>query len=434
MDLSSIVIVGGGAGGLELACKLGRKLGPDRVTLVDAKMYHIWKPSLHEVAAGTLDIHQEGLSYPMLAHNNGFNFVLGAMEGLDAHGKQLEIAAVRDDVGDEVLPKRMLQFGTLVISVGSQSNYFGVKGAQDFTISLDGPQQAESFRLKMLKHLATLDLRKKLDSSASLDIVIIGAGATGVELAAELREASHVHSRYGFSGINAASDVTITILEGAPSILPVLPESVSSAALRLLEQRHITVVNNCRVVEISSKQVEDASGNRYKADLCVWAAGIKAPAWLANLGLPVNRNNQLEVEGDLRVKGQQHIFSLGDCAACVQPDGSMVPPRAQSAHQQADYIYKTIMNAERGKPALSKPYLYKDHGSLVSLGSRSSVGSLMGGLFKASSMFVEGFFARSMYASLHLMHHYAVLGGMKTFLLAMARFLLKRATPLVKLH
>jgi NADH:ubiquinone reductase (H+-translocating) len=434
LDLSSVLIVGGGAGGLELACKLGRKLGPDRVTLVDSKMYHIWKPSLHEVAAGTLDIHQEGLSYPMLAHNNGFNFVLGAMQGLDSASKQVEIAAVRDDSGEEVLPKRMLQFGTLIIAVGSQSNYFGVKGAQDYTISLDGPQQAESFRLKMLKQLATLDLRKKDQVEASLDIVIIGAGATGVELAAELREASHVHSRYGFSRIDAAKDVTITILEGAPSILPVLPESVSSAALRLLEQRHIKVVNNCKVVEISAKQVEDANGNRYKADLCVWAAGIKAPAWLATLGLPVNRNNQLEVQGDLRVKGQNDVYSIGDCAACVQPDGSMVPPRAQSAHQQADYIYKAILAHEKGKSSFDRPYLYKDHGSLVSLGSRSSVGSLMGGLFKASSMFVEGFFARSMYASLHLMHHYAVLGGMKTFLLAMARFLLKRATPLVKLH
>jgi len=434
LDLSSILIVGGGAGGLELACKLGRKFGPDRVTLIDAKMYHIWKPSLHEVAAGTLDIHQEGLSYPMLAHNNGFNFVLGAMQGLDAARKEVQVAAVRDDVGDEVLPARVLQFGTLVIAVGSQSNYFGVKGAQDYTISLDGPQQAENFRLRMLKQLATLDQRKKVEPDAKLNIVIIGAGATGVELAAELREASHVHSRYGFQRINAAEDVTITILEGAPSILPVLPESVSSAALRLLEQRHITVVNNCKVVEISPKQVEDTNGMRYKADLCVWAAGIKAPAWLAELGLPVNKNNQLEVQGDLRVKGQADIFSMGDCAACMQPDGSMVPPRAQSAHQQADYIYKTLLNGERGKAAPSKPYLYKDHGSLVSLGSRSSVGSLMGGLFKASSMFVEGFFARSMYASLHLMHHYAVLGGLKTFLLAVARFLVKRATPLVKLH
>lgn len=434
MDLSSILIVGGGAGGLELACKLGRKFGPDRVTLIDAKMYHIWKPSLHEVAAGTLDIHQEGLSYPMLAHNNGFNFVLGAMQGLNSERKEVQVAAVRDDVGDEVLPSRVLQYGTLVISVGSQSNYFGVKGAQDYTISLDGPQQAENFRLRMLKQLATLDQRKKTEPEARLDIVIIGAGATGVELAAELREASHVHSRYGFQRINAAEDVTITILEGASNILPVLPESVSSAALRLLDERHIRVVNNCKVVEISPKQVEDANGTRYKADLCVWAAGIKAPPWLAELGLPVNKNNQLEVQGDLRVKGQLDIFSLGDCAACIQPDGSMVPPRAQSAHQQADYIYKILLNEERGKAPSSKPYLYKDHGSLVSLGSRSFVGSLMGGLFKASSMFVEGFFARSMYASLHLMHHYAVLGGLKTFLLAVARFLVKRATPLVKLH
>ena len=434
LDLSSILIVGGGAGGLELACKLGRKFGPDRVTLIDAKMYHIWKPSLHEVAAGTLDIHQEGLSYPMLAHNNGFNFVLGAMQGLNTERKEVQVAAVRDDVGDEVLPPRVLQFGTLVISVGSQSNYFGVKGAQDYTISLDGPQQAENFRLRMLKQLATLDQRKKDEPDARLNIVIIGAGATGVELAAELREASHVHSRYGFQRINAAEDVTITILEGAPRILPVLPDSVSSAALRLLEERHIKVVNNCKVVEISPKQVEDANGVRYKADLCVWAAGIKAPVWLAELGLPVNKNNQLEVQGDLRVKGQSDIFSLGDCAACIQPDGSMVPPRAQSAHQQADYIYKLLLNDERGKAPSSKPYLYRDHGSLVSLGSRSSVGSLMGGLFKASSMFVEGFFARSMYASLHLMHHYAVLGGLKTFLLAVARYLVKRATPLVKLH
>lgn len=434
MDLSSVLIVGGGAGGLELACKLGRKLGPDRVTLIDPKMYHIWKPSLHEVAAGTLDIHQEGLSYPMLAHNNGFNFVLGSMSGLNAEGKEVNIAAVTDDAGDEVLPARILSFGTLVIAVGSQSNYFGVKGAQEHTISLDGPQQAENFRLKMLKQLATLDMRKKDQPDVSLDIVIIGAGATGVELAAELREASHVHSRYGFSRIDAAKDVTITILEGAPTILPVLPESVSSAALRLLQQRHIKVVNNCRVVEISAKQVQDTHGNRYKADLCVWAAGIKAPAWLAELGLPVNRNNQLEVQGDLMVKGQSAIYSMGDCAACEQPDGSMVPPRAQSAHQQADYIYEAILNQERGKEATDQPYLYKDHGSLVSLGSRSSVGSLMGGLFKSSSVFVEGLFARTMYASLHLMHHYAVLGGMKTVLLALARFLVKRATPLVKLH
>jgi NADH dehydrogenase len=85
---SEIVIVGGGAGGLELACKLGRKLGPGKVMLVDSRLYHVWKPSLHEVAAGTLDIHQEGLSYQMLAHDRGFTFVYGAMTALDARRKR----------------------------------------------------------------------------------------------------------------------------------------------------------------------------------------------------------------------------------------------------------------------------------------------------------------------------------------------------------
>ncbi|MCQ8896763.1 NAD(P)/FAD-dependent oxidoreductase [Limnobacter humi] len=438
MSLSNIVIVGGGAGGLELACKLGRKfgseLGPQCVTLVDAKTYHIWKPSLHEVAAGTLDIHQEGLSYSMLAYNNGFNFVLGSLDGLQADVQHITLSPVLDDAGDEIFPKRTLRYDRLVIAIGSQCNYFGVKGAAEHTISLDGPQQAESFRLKMLKQLAMLDLRKQQDPSANLNIVIIGAGATGVELAAELREASHVHSRFGFRHIDAARDVNITLLEGASKILPVLPDTVSDAAQRLLEARHVTIVNQCRVVDISPKAVLDAAGNHYKADLCVWAAGIKAPALLATLGLPVNKNNQLEVEANLQVKGQPHVFSLGDCAACAQPDGTWVPPRAQSAHQQADYLLARFVAERKGRTPSNKPYVYKDHGSLVSLGTRSSVGSLMGNLFKASNLFVEGFFARSMYASLHLMHHYAVLGPVKTFLLAMARFLTKRATPLVKLH
>lgn len=431
---SPIVIVGGGAGGLQLACKLGRRLGPQRVTLVDNKMFHIWKPSLHEVAAGTLDIHQEGLSYPMLAYNSGFNFVLGAMEGLDAANQQVLVAPVLGDSGEEVLPQRAIAYSELVLCVGSQSNYFGVQGAAEHTISLDGPQQAEQFRLRMLKQLAMLDQQKKDDHHAKLSIVIIGAGATGVELAAELREASHVHGRYGFKRINPADDVRITILEGSSRVLPVLPENVSEAAQKLLEARHIDVVTACKVVNIEPKRVQDSTGKIYPADLCVWAAGIRAPSWLAQLGLPVNRNNQLEVDLQLRVKGQERIHALGDCAACQQADGSWVPPRAQSAHQQADFLFARLVKTAQGKSAPGGHYVYKDHGSLVSLGSRSSVGSLMGGLFKASNWFVDGLFARAMYASLHLMHHYAVLGGLKTVLLAVARFLVKRATPLVKLH
>jgi NADH dehydrogenase len=480
---SEIVIVGGGAGGLELACKLGRKLGPDKVMLVDSRLYHIWKPSLHEVAAGTLDVHQEGLSYQMLAHDNRFTFVYGAMTALDAAGRTLTIGPVSGaSDGEEIFPERSIGYRSLVIAVGSTSNYFGVPGAREYTISLNATEDAERFRLRLLRLLAQAAQDKAdqsgrepspgtvaakavgagtfessvvaadevdavpMNSAAAvgdapapgshadgLDIVIIGGGATGVELAAELREASGAYAVYGFSRLQVQRDVRITLLEGAPRILAPLPERVSGAALRLLDQRAIKVVTDCRVTSIEKDKVLDNKGNTYPADLCVWAAGIRAPEFLGSLGLPTNKGGALEVDGHLRVKGIEHVYALGDCAACVDGNGKPVPPRAQAAHQQADYLLKTFMNAATGHPPQKDPYVYRDYGSLVSIGHQTTVGSLMGSL-RGASWFVEGFMARMMYLSLHLMHHQAILGSVRTGLLALARFLIRRTTPLVKLH
>jgi NADH dehydrogenase len=429
----NIVIVGGGAGGLELASKLGRKLGRGRVTLVDCRLSHIWKPSLHEVAAGTLDINQEGLSYQMLAHDNRFTFVYGALSALDAPGNRLTVSAITGPGGETILPERQLEFSALCIAVGSVSNYFGVPGAQEHTISLNATEDAEGFRLKMLRLLTMADMRKDSMPDAGLDIVIIGGGATGVELAAELREASSVYGDYGLQRLDPRRDVRITLLEGAPRILAPLPERVSSAAARLLAERNVTVVTDCRVVEIQDSGVLDAQGVRHPADLCVWAAGIKAPAFLAGLGLPTNKAGQIEVTGRLNVTGYPNIFALGDCAACPGADGKPVPPRAQAAHQQADYLYQALLQRAKGQPMPDEPYVYRDYGSLVSMGKETTVGSLMGSL-KGLSWFVEGLFARLMYISLHLMHHQAILGTMRTGMLALGRFLVKRTTALVKLH
>ncbi|MGZ8287587.1 MAG: NAD(P)/FAD-dependent oxidoreductase [Telluria sp.] len=428
-----IVIVGGGAGGLELACKLGRKLGPSKVALVDSRLFHIWKPSLHEVAAGTLDVHQEGLSYQMLAHDNGFTFVYGAMTALDAAHKAITVGAINTQADEQVLPERSIAFSRLVIAVGSVSNYFGVPGAQEHTISLNATEDAERFRLTLLKLLTVAELDKAHDRPAGIDVVIIGGGATGVELAAELREASWVYAAYGFQNLQPRRDVRITLLEGAPRILAPLPERVSSAAHKLLGERGIRVVTDCRVTSIAPKQVTDKEGNVYPSDLCVWAAGIRAPEFLAGLGLPVNKGGQLEVDGFLNVKGVPGVYALGDCAACVDGNGKPVPPRAQSAHQQADFLLDVFLRMEVGKEARTSPYIYRDYGSLVSFGRTTSVGSLMGSL-KGLSWFVEGLFARAMYVSLHLLHHRAVLGTVRTGVLAVARFLIKRTTPLVKLH
>jgi NADH dehydrogenase len=430
---SEIVVVGGGAGGLELACKLGRKLGPSKVMLVDSRLYHIWKPSLHEVAAGTLDIHQEGLSYQMLAHDNGFTFAYGPLLSLDAAAKRLRIGAVSTAAQEEVLPERSIDYAQLVLAVGSTSNYFGVPGAAEHTISLNATEDAERFRLKLLRLLAMADLEKSEGREAAVDIVIIGGGATGVELAAELREASGVYASYGFDHLEALRDVHITLLEGATRILAPLPERVSGAALALLKQRAIDVVTDCKVTAIEPGRVTDAGGHSYRADLCVWAAGIRAPQLLSTLGLPTNRGGQLEVDAWLRVKGSDNIYALGDCAACIDRNGKPVPPRAQSAHQQADFLRQTFLLQAAGKPPQQQGYAYTDYGSLVSVGSTTSVGSLMGAL-RGFNWFVEGFFARMMYLSLHLLHHRAVLGTMRTGLLALARFLIRRTTPLVKLH
>jgi NADH dehydrogenase len=433
---SEIVIVGGGAGGLELACKLGRKLGPGKVMLVDSRLYHVWKPSLHEVAAGTLDIHQEGLSYQMLAHDRGFTFVYGEMTALDAGARRLTVAGVTaPSDGEEVLPERSIEYGSLVISVGSTSNYFGVPGARDNTISLNATEDAERFRLRLLRLLAQAE-RNQGDTTAArtgMDIVIIGGGATGVELAAELREASSVYAAYGFNRLQVQRDVRITLLEGAPRILAPLPEKVSGAALRLLDQRAIRVVTDCRVTAIDKHQVSDSAGHVYPADMCVWAAGIRAPEFLSALGLPTNKGGQIEVDGHLRVKDVPGVYAIGDCAACIDGKGKPVPPRAQAAHQQADYLLKTFMNQTSGYPAQKNPYVYRDYGSLVSIGHQTTVGSLMGSL-RGVSWFVEGFMARIMYLSLHLMHHQAVLGPVRTGVMAVARFLIRRTTPLVKLH
>lgn len=432
--MNNILIVGGGAGGLELASKLGRVLGPTRVSLVDCRLSHIWKPSLHEVAAGSLDSHAESLDYRTVAHDNGFTFVYGALIAVNAEQKFATVDAVIGEDGETILPERDLPFYALVIAVGSTSNYFGVQGAAEHTISLNATEDAERFRLKMLKLLTSADIRKETNPEARVNIVIIGGGATGVELAAELREASGVYASYGFRKLDPNKDVTLTILEGAPRILAPLPERVSKAASKLLARRHVTVNTECRVTNITRTHVEDSTGASYPADLCVWAAGIRAPAFLSTLGLPVNKGGQIVVNENLLVADVgSHIYALGDCAFCADKDGKAVPPRAQAAHQQADYLYRRLVKVAHGKQMPTGPYVYKDYGSLVSMGSQTSVGSLMGSL-KGVSWFIEGFFARMMYVSLHLMHHQAVLGTLRTGVLAVARFLIKRSKPLVKLH
>jgi NADH dehydrogenase len=434
--LHRIVIVGGGAGGLELATRLGDKLGRGRqalVTLVDKSRTHLWKPLLHQVAAGSMDLNDHELDYLFQARWHHFQFQLGRMDGLDREHRQIHLAPTYDETGREVIPARSIPYDTLVIAVGSTTNDFGTPGAAQHAISLDNPEQAALFHSRLINACLRANAQPGPLPPGQLDIAIIGAGATGVELAAELHNTLRELIAFGFERINPEEDIQLTIIEAAPKILPALPERLSNAVMKLLHKLKVDVLTGERVTEVSPRGVRTATGREVPAELVVWAAGIKAPDFLKDLaGLETNRLNQLVVHQTLQTTRDPNIFGLGDCAACPWPEkNGWIPPRAQSAHQQASHLCRMLPRHLEGKPL--QPFRYRDFGSLVSLGAYSTVGSLMGAITRGSVM-IEGWFAGMMYRSLYKMHEYALHGFTKVALDTVARIITRRTEPHVKLH
>jgi NADH dehydrogenase len=427
-----VVIVGGGAGGLELAAQLGRAHGPACVTLVDVRSFHIWKPSLHETAAGTLDIHQEGLSYLMLAHRRNFSFVLGRMTSVDRDQCIINIDSVTDDDGEVVLPARAVPYDTLVLALGSIANVQGTPGAAEHAVALECTKTAERFRLTLLKAMIQVDQAKPHAPTASLNVVIVGGGATGVELAVELHEAAQVLGAYGLPSFRADRDMTITLLEGANRLLPLLPEGLARAAHGRLTELGIKVQTGCRVTEVTAASVKTAEGAELPAGLCLWSADIQGPAVLAALDLPLNHCRQLEVNSHLETEDPR-VLAFGDCAAAPWRGHSTVPASAQAAHQQAAYLVRKISMRIRGLPEPATPFVYRDRGSLGSLARGRGLRGLMGKL-AGRGLFVSGTLARFMYMTLHLSHHRAALGTCHTLSLALARMLMRRTRLRVKLH
>lgn len=433
-----IVVVGGGAGGLELVTRLGDKLGKSgaaQVVLVDRSPTHIWKPLLHEVAAGSMDPNTHQLEYVAQARWHHFEFQQGELTGLDRTRKTIAVAACLDQDGAELLPARELPYDTLVLAIGCVTHFFNVPGAADHAIALDTVSQAERFRRRLIAACVRAQNgrgRVGADGRPRVDIAIIGAGATGVELSAELRNTAHVLNAYGLHQLDPRRDIHISVIEAGPRILPALSERVSAETTKLLHKLEVGVLTGERVTEVTADAVLTASGRRIDADLTVWAAGITAPAVLRELDLPVNRMGQIVVRPTLQSEADADIFAFGDCASCSWPaQQTTVPPRAQAAHQQATFLYDAIRARLAGKPL--RNFEFKDFGSLVSLGHFSAVGSLMGGLI-GGSMFIEGLMARVMYTSLYRMHVLALHGAVGMALDTVTHWLRSKTSPRVKLH
>ena len=432
-----IVIVGGGAGGLELATKLGDHLGRRGkavITLIEAARTHFWKPHLHQIAAGSMDLDVYEIDYLAQSHWHGFRYRIGRMDGLDRARRRVHVAPFVDEDGDTVTHAWELEYDTLVMAVGSRTNDFGTPGAAEHAIALDDPAQAERFHRRLVNACIRAQTQTTPLGPAQLQVAIIGAGATGVELAAELHNATRALVSYGLDRIDPDKDVRVTVIEAADRILPALPRRIADAAQRLLAKMHINVRTSARVAEVQPDGVRLASGETIPAELVVWAAGVKAPDFLRELDdLETNRINQLVVRPTLETTRDDDVFAIGDCAACpwLGKEGATVPPRAQAAHQQASHMVGQIRRRLAGKPL--RPWRYRDFGSLVSLGEFSTVGNLMGSL-TGGNIWLEGWFARVMYLSLYKTHELALHGFWKTALETAARLITRRTEPHVKLH
>nr|WP_315428968.1 NAD(P)/FAD-dependent oxidoreductase [uncultured Albidiferax sp.] len=431
-----IVIVGGGAAGLELATSLGNALGRKGqadITLIDMARTHIWKPKLHEIAAGSMDVGRHELNYLAQAHWHHFHYRLGEMNGLDRANKLVHVAPFIDEDGVAVTTQQSFAYDTLVMAVGSRSNDFGTPGVDQHALKLETLADAERFHRRMLDACIRAHAQTTPLSPSQLHVAVIGAGATGVELVAQLHRTTREVVAFGLDRIDPERDIQLHLIEAADRILPALSPRISAGALDLLNGLGIKVHTSARVSGVAADSVQLASGEVIPAELLVWAAGIKAPGFLKDIdGLETNRINQLAVHQTLVTTRDENIFAMGDCAACPWPEkNGFVPPRAQAAHQQASHLAKQIKLRMAGKPL--EPYHYRDFGSLVSLGDYSAVGSLMGGLM-AGSLFIDGLVARVMYTSLYKMHELALHGFTKVALETLTRAITRRTESHVKLH
>ncbi|MBV9111526.1 MAG: NAD(P)/FAD-dependent oxidoreductase [Hyphomicrobiales bacterium] len=432
-----MVVVGGGAAGLELVTQLGDRLGKRRladIVLIEKSRTHLWKPLLHAVAAGSMDASEHQLNYLAQAHWHHFRYQYGEMVGLDRSGKRVHLGPTFDQEGRQITAARSVGYDTLVIAIGSITNDFGTPGAAEHAVPLDTPEQAERFHNRLVNAFLRAQSQDEAVRPGQLHVAVIGAGATGTELAAELYQTAREVAAFGLDHVDPDKDIRIVLVEAAERILPALPERIAAATLDILDNLGVEVRTKALVAEVRADGVKLATGEIIPSELVVWAAGVKGPEVLRGLdGLEVNRINQLVVTNALLTTRDPDIFAIGDCAACPREgDPQPVPPRAQAAHQEASHLLRQMKRRLEGKPL--EPFVYRDFGSLVSFGRLGAIGNLMG-FFMGKGLFVEGALARLMYRSLYKMHETALHGVAKTLIGTLARGLSRRGgEPRVKLH
>jgi len=432
---TQIVVVGGGAGGLELVRRLGARYGRKRhdIILIDRNLTHIWKPLLHEVAAGSLDANLDEVGYGGHAVRWGYRFFNGSIESIDQVARTVTTAPLLDERGEEIIGRHTIRYDYLVLAIGGISNDFGVPGVREHAMFLEDRPQADRFRQKLLNAcLRTNHAHQTGHPDARVRVSIVGGGATGVELAAELYNAAKALRHYGLEVFDE-SKLEVSLLEAGPRILPALDEPLAATARQELEKLGVRVLESTNVTGLEERRVITGNGTVIESDLIVWAAGVKGAEEIRAMSdLELTRGNQIVVRPTLQTVTDDRVYALGDCASCILPGRDRpIPPRAQSAHQMASLVFDNLVRAQKGQPL--RDFVYRDRGSLVSLSRFSTVGSLMGNLV-GGRMRVEGRIARMVYMSLYRMHLIAIHGWWRGVALIVIGHVNQIVRPKLKLH
>ena len=435
MDKKRIVIVGGGAGGLELARNLGSYFSDKNIDimLVDKNRTHLWKPLLHEVAAGSLDANLDEVGYGGHGVKWGYRFFYGMFDSINRHEQLIKIAPLKDYNGEEIISAHEIYYDYLVIATGGVSNDFSIPGVSKNALFLEHRAHADEFRAKLLNECFKVSLQVEAGTEhAHIDLVIVGGGATGVELAAELYSAARSLRNYGLEDFDE-SRLHVSLIEAGPRILPSLPEKLAIMAEKELATMGVTIYTSTVVSDVGKTEITTRDGRKITSSLTLWAAGVKGADYLSELdGLETDNLSRLIVNNFLQTSVDERIFAIGDCASFT-PKAADRPlhPRAQAAHQMAKAVFVNICAKIERKPV--QEFVYQDKGSIVSLSRFFTIGNLMGNLVRGE-MAIEGRLARVAYWSLYRLHLLAIHGLLKGLTLILIGHVNQIVRPKLKVH
>lgn len=412
-----IVIVGGGAGGLELAARLARQ-GIKDLLLIDQQESHVWKPRLHEFAAG-VSAHDERYDYTSLVEHWGFDFQQGSLQDINPEQRQISLAPVRNDNGVELVPQRQLGYQALVLALGGVTPDMGVKGVRDYAFMLDNPQDATTLFQHFSMGLLAGAIRKR-----PFNIAIVGSGPTGVELAGYM---ANYRATKAMAPRRNLSELNINVLEAADTFMPSMAASVRNKVTRYLQDYGVGTHAGQKVSEVTPRAVK-AGEQEFDAHMTVWATGRVGPPVAEDIqALATNKKRQWLVRQTLQSRDYDHIFALGDCSYC---EAAPVPPTAQAASEQAEYLANAIPRVLKGHKVAV--FTYEDKGTLLSLGGSGNLGQIRS--YFARDILLHGRLAHAVYNGLQRQHQYLILGGVQGTL-RICRDMMGRKTPApVKLH